>query len=253
MNSGTAEVREALDGKAYDWQWARIDDFILYHPGARHRRRIIFNLINRTKANNLLDVGCGNGELISLIHGRFPTIQLHGVDLSPAVIEENRQRFPYCNFEVLDIESESLHRQYELVVTSEVIEHLNDRSTALKNMARMVRPGGHLLISSPAGRVFETERRWGHTTHPTARELSEFASTSGLRIEYLANWGFPVYYALKFATNINADWAMNRFGNGAYSNMQRALCDFLYKANFLNLPNSAWGCQLFCLLRKTEV
>jgi hypothetical protein len=120
-------------------------------------------------------------------------------------------------------------------------------------MAEMVHPGGNLLISAPAGRVFETERRWGHTTHPTIGELTKFANASGLRIEYLANWGFPFYYALKFATNLNADWAMSSFGNGAYSGAQRALCDVLYRFNFLNLPSSPWGCQLFCLLRKPEV
>jgi len=250
MESNLANVQAALDGEAYDNQWKVIDDFILHHPGARHRRRILFNLIEQTNARNLLDVGCGNGELISLIKSRFGGIELAGVDLSPEVVGRNRARYPSVKFDVLNIETSSLASQFDLVVSSEVIEHLNDRPKALTNMAAMVRPGGHLLLSSPSGKLFETERRWGHTTHPTSSELRNFANNSGLKIKFLANWGFPFYYGLKFATNFNADWSMKNFGNGSYTKRQKILCDLLYRVNFLNLRNSPWGCQLFCLLMK---
>ena len=97
----------ALAAEAYDEQWKVIDDFILHHPGARHRRRLVFSLIHRTPAGTLLDVGCGNGELLSMISKEFPDRKLSGADLSPEVISKNAQRFPTIDFTVLDIEKES--------------------------------------------------------------------------------------------------------------------------------------------------
>ena len=241
---------KALDAESYDEQWRKIDDFILYHPGARHRRRLIFAAIEELKPTSICDVGCGNAELLSLIHRRFPNITLYGADLSPEVVRKNQERNPSMKFEVLNLEEGHFEAQCDLVICSEVVEHLNDRAPAIQNLLKAVKPGGCLLITAPAGKIFETERRWGHTTHPTAEELRSHARNNECELVQLANWGFPFYYALKYATNVNPDVAMEAFGSGGYSWPQRILCHVLYYLNFCNLPNSPWGCQLVSLFRK---
>lgn len=241
---------KALDSHCYDEQWRRIDDFILFHPGARHRRRLIYSVIKKLKPESICDVGCGNAELLSLIRREYPSIALYGADLSPEVVRKNQVNKPSMKFEVLDLEEGHFEAQCDLVICSEVVEHLNDRAHAIQNLLKAVKPGGCLLITAPAGMIFETERRWGHTTHPTAEELRIHAINNDCEVIQLLNWGFPLYYLLKYATNIRPDAAIEAFGSGGYSFPKRILCHILYYLNFLNLPNSPWGCQLVSLFRK---
>jgi SAM-dependent methyltransferase len=241
---------QALNAESYDEQWRRVDDFILYHPGARHRRRLIYDIISQLNPSSICDVGCGNGAMLSLIRARYPGVALYGADLSPEVVKKNLQRYPSMRFEVLNLEEGHFEAQTDLVICSEVVEHLNDRAPAITNLLKAVKPGGHLLLTAPAGKIFETERRWGHTTHPTVDEFQHHAASNDCEIVRLFNWGFPFYLALKCATNINPNTAMEAFGSGEYSWTKRLLCQALYYVNYLNLSHSRKGCQLVCLLRK---
>ena len=124
-------------------------------------------------------------------------------------------------------------------------------ATAAVTVGDMLRPGGHLLLTCPTGRVFATEKHFGHTTHPTPREIGERATQSGFTVKRLINWGFPTYYALKWATNVNAEWALKNFSNTQYGAKQIVVSEALYWLNHLNLRSSRAGCQLFVLLEKS--
>lgn len=240
----------ALGAREYDRLWRELDDFIRFHPGARHRRRWCLRLIDGLSYRSYLDVGCGPGDFLSLVHQRAaPGVEMWGADLSPEVVQKNQKRLPGVNFVALNIEETRLERSFDLISCQEVIEHLNDRDKAMGNLSAMLNPNGHLLLSCPTGTVYETERHFGHTTHPTISELQRHANRHGLEIIRAVNWGFPTYAMLKFATNINAQWAIKNFATGRYSWAQKRLSDALYYLNYLNVA-SPLGCQLFVLLRK---
>ena len=46
----------------YDRIWPQMSDYIRYNPGARHRRRHIFEFLDTLRFSSLLDVGCGLGR-----------------------------------------------------------------------------------------------------------------------------------------------------------------------------------------------
>lgn len=237
----------------YDRMWASMSDFTRFNPGARHRRRVVLKWVRGLAFERCIDVGCGKGDLILALRKQgVPAAKLCGADFSPQVVAENRQAQPEVRFEVLDIQASSLpggEGSFDLVLCSEVIEHLTDRPAAIAHLAALLRPGGHLLLTCPTGRVFETERRFGHVSHPAPAEIRGLAENAGLRVERLLNWGWPLYRAGKVVTNLNADWSMTQFAVGRYSRMKRIFLAALYALCFLNIP-SAYGCQLFALLRK---
>src|SRR5690606_25721837 len=136
--------------------WAQMSDFIRYNPGARHRRRHVFELLAKCRFQSVLDVGCGNAELLRLVDARWPGRQLSGADLSPAVVEANQRALPTMRFFAANIESDALPTGFDMVVCSEVIEHLDDPAAAIKRLAAAVAPGGHLVITCPTGKVWPT-------------------------------------------------------------------------------------------------
>lgn len=234
----------------YDEIWSDLSDFIKYNPGARHRRRYILKLMNEISFKSVLDVGCGNAELLRLLKKNWPTALFAGADLSPNVIHSNRDRYSDFSFHVLNIENGCLDQEFDTIICSEVIEHLNDRQAAFKHLGKMTKSGGNLIVTAPMGRVYETEKYFGHTTHPTPNEIYMLAEANNFKVIRLVSWGWPFYSILKSATNVRPHWSIKNFGSGNYEMSKKVLCSFLYHMNFFNINSKRAGCQLFALLQK---
>ena len=239
-----------LSGADYEAQWRALGDFIRLNPGARHRRRLSLRLLAGVRFDSVLDVGCGPGEMLLHLRRHRPEVgRFVGADLAEETLERNRRALPWAEFVALDLEDRALPETFDLVTCCEVLEHLGNRPRAFAHLAAMVRPGGALLVSCPTGRRYETERRFGHVSHPEAAELDALGRDAGLETVRSLCWGFPLYRALKWATNVDPDWSMRHFASGRYSRPARLLNQVLYAVNFLN-ADSPLGCQLFRLYRR---
>jgi 2-polyprenyl-3-methyl-5-hydroxy-6-metoxy-1,4-benzoquinol methylase len=246
------QERSAIDRNMAFYQgfWEETPDFVRYNPGARHRRRLILDCLSSDRFSSVLDVGCGSGGLLALLHEAHPEITaLTGVDLSPDQVVRNRARLPGMEFLSLDVQKGVLDRTFDLVVCSEVIEHLDDQCAAVKHLASMVSPGGRLVLTCPTGEMYPTERHFGHVRHPGAEDLVAWTREAGLETVSLWNWGWPAYRLLKWATNVDAEWALKRFASGSYSLGAKLVSDGLYWVNFLNRHDDARGCQLVGVFR----
>lgn len=235
----------------YDEFWRSCPDFSRYNPGVRHRRRILGAMLRQLRFDSLLDVGCGDGENLLWLRGELPAgVRLHGVDLSGETVARNRSRLPFASFDALDLRTGSLGREFGAVLCTEVIEHIDGQAAALGHLAAMVAPGGHALVTCPTGKVHATERAFGHVRHPTRGELRSLLEEAGLRVVTIVNWGWPLYVAMKHATNWDPDWALKNFATREYGAGARLVSRALYGANFFNVPSSPGGCQLFALARR---
>lgn len=92
------------------------------------------------------DLGCGTGWLSNELTaiGRVT-----GVDLSPVGIEQARTNYHNVDFEVADVTAWDPPRQFDLVVSSEVLEHLTEKSQFVSTLKRITKPGGWVLITTP--------------------------------------------------------------------------------------------------------
>jgi SAM-dependent methyltransferase len=246
-------MREATsyNRATYDRIWPQMSDYIRYNPGARHRRRHIFSFLDRLRFRSLLDVGCGNAELLRLIEGRYPGVALTGVDLSAVVVADNARRAPQMRFAVANVEVDPLPGPVDVIVCSEVLEHLHDPLAALCHLRDALLPGGHAVLTTPTGKVHATERHFGHTKHPTVEELRRDCEAAGFEVVELLNWGFPMYRLTKWATNLRPDEALTRFaGERPYGIFEKAVSSTLTLVNALNLDRSPAGVQLFALVRR---
>lgn len=102
---------------------------------------------------SILDYGCGTGD-----HVTYPLARLGhrvlGVDLHAASVEEaqRRYRLPNLTFRAADIDALLCEgTRYDLVVCSEVLEHLHDPLSFLRSVNQMIVPAGGLVITTPNG------------------------------------------------------------------------------------------------------
>jgi 2-polyprenyl-3-methyl-5-hydroxy-6-metoxy-1,4-benzoquinol methylase len=98
----------------------------------------------------LLDIGCGNGAVSASLAERGA--QVVGIDLSETGIALARQEHPELKWAAMSVYDDlrsSLGREFDLVVSLEVIEHLFDPRLFLQRAFEVLKPGGLLVLSTP--------------------------------------------------------------------------------------------------------
>lgn len=106
----------------------------------------IIKLVRKRKPTRVLDIGCGNGLLISQLQNapELAATEFSGVD----VYAQKPQMFSYT---VADITKRLPYRsgQFDCVILGEVIEHVPNTDYVLREINRVLRPGGTLIITTP--------------------------------------------------------------------------------------------------------
>lgn len=110
----------------------------------------IADLIAALHPRWLLDVGCGSGYTAKLLKSRVPGLVIHGVDISSVALQRARAHVDQVwrvdlDKGVLPVTS----AQYDTVTCIEVLEHLYDPDHALQEIARVLVPGGHAVLTVP--------------------------------------------------------------------------------------------------------
>ncbi|MBP1474670.1 methyltransferase domain-containing protein [Frateuria sp. MAH-13] len=156
--------------------------------------RTIGRRFGSLKGRALLDVACGTGEWLAWLH-QHGARSVTGIDLSEKAIQACRQRLPQgefycCPAEELPFPSGA----FDIVTCMGSLEHFLDKLAALKEMRRVLKPGGFIVLLVPnAGFLTRRLGLYGGTQQQAIREdvLSlgawhQLFSDAGLRVE--ARW-----------------------------------------------------------------
>jgi len=138
----------------------------LYHDpnwlirfGHQKRLKEIIKLLPDGKNLKILDAGCGEGHLLSLIKNKLPGAQLFGVDVTAIALLSAQKRIPEGNFINNDICRLSFQDNFfEVVICSEVLEHIYQYQQALSELKRVLKPNGLLIITFPHEWLFTVLR-----------------------------------------------------------------------------------------------
>jgi len=98
----------------------------------------IENILYGIDYQNVLEAGCGEGRIADFLYRNRQDIQLDAFDISEKVIEQAKKNYPYIHFStgsIYDIRSPD--GSYDLVVASEVLEHLENPEKAMKELLRV--------------------------------------------------------------------------------------------------------------------
>lgn len=141
---------------------------------------------------SILDAGCGTGGLIRRLAPRHPGWRWTGLDVSPlacgfartrvpagvAMVEGTVERMPFAD------------ASFDALVSADVLYHVDDDVTALREFRRVLRPGGWVVLNVPA-------HRWLFSYHDVAvhgrrryevREVREKLARAGFAAGEETHW-----------------------------------------------------------------
>lgn len=203
------EVQAMLDNEDRHWWY-------------RGRRRIVLDEIGRLHVKpgaRILDAGCGSGRLLDELTAYG---EVSGLDHNPDSVEIARERgHPDVRQGVVeDLPWED--GTFDLITCLDVVEHTADDRVTLRELGRVLKVGGHLLITVPAIQAIWSSHDVfnNHYRRYDRRMMRKAAHDAGLHIErmtYFNSLLFPPAAAVRlFRRILERDATSTINGNGQH-------------------------------------
>lgn len=108
-------------------------------------------LLNPEPADSILDIGCGTGNVLATLHETNLPIDLHGIDISPAMLRRAQAKCPTAQIISGNINQPLPYADHTFtkVVSTNALYTLTSPVAALKEMYRVLRPRGSAVITTP--------------------------------------------------------------------------------------------------------
>ncbi len=106
--------------------------------------RDLLGLLAPKQGEQILDVGCGTGQLSAEIASSGARVT--GIDSSPDMIEQARRNVPDLTFEVHDVCDLPYDGEFDAVFSNAALHWVKPARQAAASMARALKPGGRLVV-----------------------------------------------------------------------------------------------------------
>ncbi len=220
------------------------------------RRLIIEDLLaclGLPEGARILDVGCGTGGNLVLLRNYG---EVQGCDFSEEAIRFCKLRGFEHAFQSSIYELPCDDDQYDLVTSFDVVEHLRLDLPALKELHRVCRPGGHLLLTLPAGPALYSSFDCvaGHLRRYNRKDVIELLTRSGFQPERISRYATLMHPLVRYYS-----WRGNMTGRAKHTEGMEPLFGptntllirlFEIERFLLRYTNLHMGTSLFALAKK---
>jgi ubiquinone/menaquinone biosynthesis C-methylase UbiE len=164
----------------------RLEDRYWWFRGRRELvRRLLAACRVWTSGDRILDLGCGTGATLSMLGGFGRAC---GLDASPEALRFCRARGGLSLVRGLAGDLPFRDASFDAVVALDLLEHVGEDGNVLREMCRVTRPGGRVVLTVPAlailwsahDEALHHQRRYG------ARDLGERVRGAGFSVEKLS-------------------------------------------------------------------
>jgi SAM-dependent methyltransferase len=190
-----------MNGSPYKIE-ERVQTFHWWFVVRRKLLKTILCSLNLQRESLTMDIGCGVGSNLSLL--KAIGLKAMGCDRSfdNLLLAKNKFFLPFINgdLENLPIRSSSV----ELVVATDVLEHLQDDIAGVRELCRILRRNGHLIVTVPAFQSLwgTQDIVTGHKKRYSKRDISNVLKHNGFQIMRSSYFNFFLFFPILFARRV---------------------------------------------------
>jgi 2-polyprenyl-3-methyl-5-hydroxy-6-metoxy-1,4-benzoquinol methylase len=242
----------------WDSHWLAHAESASHNPAQSYRFGLIQSELKACdsiqKVDCVVDLGCGNGDLIKKLSESFSQIELIGIEPSGTGFDISKAKNKYSLIIKSDITLDRLSdralERADVVVCTEVLEHLDNPNELLLALSSAVKKGTKLLVTVPGGPRSKFDQHIGHRKHFKKNHLIELIEGSDFCCDYVKRSGFPGHNIYKVITiilgNILVRKSENFEATAGIGVISRVL-NWLMEKSFKNSP---FGWQLLAVATK---
>jgi SAM-dependent methyltransferase len=193
----------------------------------RSRNRLITWALRRyfPGAENLLEIGCGTGFVLSGIRNARPELNLSGSEIFSAGLNFAAQRLPGVELFQMDARRIPFRDEFDVIGAFDVIEHIEEDDQVLSQMHRATRKQGGILLTVPHHPFLwsQSDDYARHVRRYKAQELRRKVARAGFKVVRLSSFVsllMPLLVASRFKRRIvDAEFdPMDEFDIGSFWN-----------------------------------
>lgn len=176
--------------------------------------------------NSILEVGCGRGSLSKKLNKHY-IVWASDIDRNRVESLKNLG----LDAIVLNIETDKISQKFDLIIASEVLEHI-DHEKALKNIIDLLNPRGFLILTVPAHPSLYNlwDKKYGHKRRYSMEDLSTVLIDHRFKIIYKRWWNFIGLLIIILFKLLNKEYPWRTVSN-------RKICNRLLRFWFLMIEN----------------
>jgi len=229
----------------------------------RHKL-LLKELSKRLPQGLILDAGCGQGRLAFLLSKKG--YMVFGFDESreslnqasqTSVLADPRVRPPAYLQSKMD-QIPFLDNSFDAVISGDVLEHLADDKSAVKELFRILKPDGIAIVSVPSDpNKWSVDDEWsGHKRRYNKTEIENLFLNTGFEKLSIYHWGWPIiyiYYRLYYIPSIKNKLNQNPSSSEPAGIKENRLINALFSLLLLPdllFPGAPWGIGLIAVFRK---
>jgi SAM-dependent methyltransferase/glycosyltransferase involved in cell wall biosynthesis len=220
-------------------------------PNAWLRYDLVRRMLPAGGVTDVLEIGCGQGALGARLAQRYRYLGVEPDNTSWAVAQ--RRISAVGRGEVRNVPVDALgDERFDLVCAFEVLEHLEDDTTALKEWAARLRPGGWLMLSVPAHqrRFGPWDELVGHFRRYDPPALAALLANCGFGEIAIRQYGFPLGFMLEAGRDVIGKRRLAAAGAKSVEERTAGSGRILQPSEGLRTAAIRWGTTPFRLLQR---
>jgi ubiquinone/menaquinone biosynthesis C-methylase UbiE len=171
------------------------------------RRQLVKYLIGHRRPKKILDIGAGTGQTLLYMKKLYPKADLHGVDASTVAVNLAHH---HGLAQVKKAKAEKLpftDNTFDLILMLDVLEHIKNDTKAITEAKRVLKTGGHLIVTTPALQFIwsDHDENQGHFRRYTRHMMRDLSEKTGFDLDFVSYFNFflsPIIITIRLLGNI---------------------------------------------------
>jgi len=121
-------------------------------PAFARRAGIIFENLDLSGGEKILEIGCGRGFYLNVLSKVFPKLDITGIDLNEKYLSVAKRFINNNKVKLIKADATKLpfaNKTFDRIIATEILEHIPNDQKAISEIYRVLKPGGMVMVTVP--------------------------------------------------------------------------------------------------------